>query len=77
MRQVSKAEKKKRGCEWCLDTKRVRASDISEVSDPSDKRKILCIHESCPYHELDKVRDYESYDRYITKKWKKAMRGLV
>lgn len=52
MRTVGLAEKKKRGCFYCLDYK-------------SRHGKRVCIHEECPYHELD---DFESYNDFIKSK---------
>lgn len=51
MRIISKKEKKKRGCMYCLDYKKRR-----------------CIHEKCPYHELDKYKTYNEYFKEQEKK---------
>lgn len=53
---LTKQEMRKRGCEYCMDhTKRKADAD-------SKKRSHVCIHDECPYHELDA---YDSYHQYL------------
>lgn len=49
MRVVSKEEKKKRGCKYCLDNKHVKGVGN------------MCKHNECPYHELDEFETYEDF----------------
>lgn len=58
MRHVKNVERKQRGCEWCIDTvrtyKRIRTTGKTNI-------RMCCIHEKCPYHELDNVKTYSEY----------------
>lgn len=52
MRVVRVAEMKKRGCIFCADhqSKKYRG-----------RKQKVCIHNECPYHELDKYEKYRDY----------------
>lgn len=52
MRRVSSTEKNKRGCPYCLDYQKKRFEGV---------RRFVCIHDKCPYHELDKYKTYREY----------------
>lgn len=58
MRYVKRAEQKQRGCEWCIDTqrtyKRIKTTGKMNI-------RMSCIHDKCPYHELDNVKTYSEY----------------
>lgn len=49
MRTLGKDEKKKRGCQYCLDYKLIRG--VGNV----------CKHDECPHRELDEFETYEDY----------------
>ena len=55
MRPLTSKEIRKRGCEWCTDYKWHKFSE-------KDCRTRVCIHNICPYRELDK---YDTYDDYL------------
>lgn len=56
MRALTNLEINKRGCTYCADmTKKFLEPD-------SSKRIKVCIHDECPYHELD---HYDSYTAYL------------
>jgi hypothetical protein len=45
----------KRGCIYCLD-------HIKRKAEPdSTKKSLVCIHDECPYHELDPYKTYNQY----------------
>lgn len=48
MRPLKLREIEQRGCRFCADR-------------TSDNNYSHCPHEECPYHELDKVKDYKEY----------------
>lgn len=48
MRRLKPSEVEKRGCRFCADK-------------ASDKHYSYCLHEECPYHELDNVKTYGEY----------------
>ncbi len=52
MRVVPYYEKSKRGCQYCLDSGRIRGSSGIRFG---------CPHDKCPYHVLDKYKTYEEY----------------
>lgn len=62
MRYIKNVERKKRGCEWCIDTVRkytkIRTTGKTNI-------RMQCIHKKCPYHELDNVKSYTEYLRSI------------
>lgn len=53
---LSKNEIAKRGCLYCLDHTKKR------LEPDSTKKSHVCIHDGCPYHELDK---YDTYGQYL------------
>lgn len=56
MKLLSPSEMHKRGCIYCLD-------HIKRKAEPdSTKKSHVCIHDECPYHELD---PYKSYIQYL------------
>lgn len=65
MRVLGKREMYKRGCEFCLDCAKKKAEPDSVF------RSYVCIHDECPYHELD---NHDSYTQYL--KHKKGKQGL-
>ena len=56
MRPLTSREMTKRGCVWCLDYKKVK------ILPGDEKRNNACVHNICPYRELDK---YDTYDDYL------------
>lgn len=56
MRVLTRKEMSKRGCEYCLDMAKKR------LEAGSKKRVIVCIHDKCPYHELD---PYDTFGQYL------------
>lgn len=52
MRRMTNQEMVKRGCVYCADLQKRR------LEPDHTKRVKVCIHDECPYHELD------PYDRY-------------
>lgn len=56
MRILTQREKNKRGCMECAD----RIITISR--EDGRKRCMACIHNQCPYHELD---PYDTYSQYL------------
>ena len=52
MQEVDNLMKKQRGCFYCLDYQKRRYKGV---------RKRVCIHDQCPYHELDKHKSYREY----------------
>lgn len=59
MRFVKNAERSKRGCAYCTDTERV----FHQKKNGKKKFRMACIHNKCPYHELDNVNTYGEYIR--------------
>lgn len=55
MRLVKDCEPNKRGCNYCADT-------VLKAPGGKHPRK-FCIHNSCPYHELDNVKNYREYEK--------------
>lgn len=56
MRVLKAREMCKRGCVYCLDyTKKKAKADAR-------KKSHVCMHDECPYHELD---NYSSYTQYL------------
>ena len=49
MRKLKQREMHKRGCLYCADCTHGSGMDT------------ICHHEKCPYHELDKVKNYGEY----------------
>ena len=69
MRVLAPSEMHKRGCIYCLDyTKRKAEPD-------STKKSYVCIHDECPYHELDPYKTYTQYlkSERSTKSLKQAL----
>ncbi len=56
MRALTSREITKRGCVWCLDHKKVK------ILPDDSKRNHVCIHNICPYRELD---PYDTYDDFL------------
>lgn len=56
MRPLTPREINKRGCICCLDYRKQKRKKEDA------KRTKMCIHSSCPYHELD---PYETYDDFL------------
>ena len=56
MRVVAQKEKTKRGCVYCMDYAKKR------LEPDSTQRSWVCIHDECPYHELD---PYDNYVQYL------------
>lgn len=55
MRDLSSREIDKRGCWYCLDF-------VKKIKTPQGNKAVkMCIHPSCPYHELDKYDHYSDY----------------
>ena len=55
MRPLQPREMNKRGCIYCLDYR-------NQKKKPEDtQRTKMCIHPSCPYHELDPYNTYLDY----------------
>ena len=55
MRLLTQPEMNKRGCIYCLD-------HIKRKAEPdSVKKSHVCIHDACPYHELDPYKTYTQY----------------
>lgn len=70
VRVVSSAEKKKRGCMYCVDNVREENSRGIHVGR-------YCPHDKCPYSELDKYDDYEEYMKATDlSSFAKALAGL-
>lgn len=61
MRKLSRKEKKKRGCDYCMYMQKKKHYEKTEKSNYY-KKAYLCMFEECPFHELDK---YETYDEYL------------
>lgn len=55
MRLVAKREQSKRGCMYCVDFQKKR------LEPDQTKRVFVCIHDECPYHELDPFDRYASF----------------
>lgn len=53
VRVVKLPEKKKRGCEYCMDMKKTRMGKANVTG---------CPYPECKYHELD---NYETYEEYM------------
>ncbi len=53
MRRILQKERNKRGCPYCLDYQKRKYGGRLEYA---------CIHDECPYHELDK---YDTYRKYL------------
>lgn len=60
MRQLTRKEIKKRGCEYCLYMQRKKHYIKSEKSNYYRQSR-LCMFEKCPFRELDKYETYEDY----------------
>lgn len=58
MGQLSTEEKKKRGCIYCADARKVRGYRSCELY---VKAHLTCPHDICPYSELDKFEKYIDY----------------
>ena len=56
MRRISMPEAKKRGCHYCRDCQ--TGKRLERMPGFSN---ILCFHDICPYHELNKYRKYKDY----------------
>ena len=60
LRPLTSRDLRKRGCEWCLDHR------FTIINWPGyqygNKRTHACIHDICPYRELD---EYETYNDYL------------
>ena len=56
MRRLTTKEVKKRGCAYCLDSR--RGEHIRNMIGTSS---LKCIHDKCPYYELNKYKNYEEY----------------
>jgi hypothetical protein len=52
MRFPDKKEMKQRGCIWCKDRKKVKGFC---------GKTIACVHDKCPYHELDRFNSYRQF----------------
>ena len=52
MREIGFKDMRKRGCQYCLDYQKKQYRGI---------KKKVCIHDECPYHELDGFRSYNAY----------------
>ena len=55
MRKVTTNERLKRGCEDCADYQ------LKRLEPGNPKRVRVCIHDECPYHELDPYSSYIDY----------------
>lgn len=60
MRYVIDCNPSKRGCDLCADVV------IKHDTATGNGRK-FCIHDECPYHELDDVKRYIEYDKRVKK----------
>lgn len=49
LRKIHNGEALKRGCRYCADSVK------------KDGKIRRCIHEECPYHELDEFKTYHDY----------------
>ena len=56
MRVLTNAEKVKRGCIYCTDFAKKRLEPGHTM------RCWVCMHDECPYHELD---PYDNYAQYL------------
>lgn len=54
MRRLTQNDMVKRGCRYCLDYRKSGNNSFKG-----------CIHDECPYHELDDVKDYKQYEKSI------------
>lgn len=55
MKVLPQSEMNKRGCIYCLD-------HIKRKAEPdSVKKSHVCIHDECPYRELDPYKTYTQY----------------
>lgn len=70
MRYVIDCNPNKRGCHFCADTK------FLTDSSSGCKRK-FCIHDECPYHKLDDVKNYMDYDKQLRKHGKKHLESWL
>ena len=55
MRKLHNSDYRQRGCVYCNDTVRKRRRNADK------KYRIHCIHDECPYHELDNIKSYYEY----------------
>lgn len=60
MRPLTSKEINKRGCLYCLDHQKTK----TEVGYKTTKMVHVCIHNFCPYRELDKYESYADYLKY-------------
>jgi len=60
MRDLSSKEMRKRGCAFCADSKVTRKLKNHKNSKYYAKVR-MCVHDECPYHELDKHETYAEY----------------
>lgn len=58
MCQLSEEEKRKRGCIYCADIKKVKGCHVGQVY---VKAYLTCPHDICPYAELDNFNTYKGY----------------
>ena len=69
MRRVKDCNPNKRGCHFCADT-------VKRKTDGFCVQK-LCIHNKCPYHELDDVKSYMEYDKKVRKSGENALEAYL
>lgn len=58
MCQLSEEEKRKRGCIYCADIKKIKGYHVGQVY---IKAHSICPYDICPYGELDKFNTYKDY----------------
>lgn len=68
MRRVAKREISKRGCTYCSDFQKMR------MEPEHTKRVWVCIHDECPYHELD---PYDNYSQYLKSENPQRLKDLL
>ena len=56
MRKLYMQEVRRRGCHYCLDSRRSRS-----IRDLPGTSNLNCIHDKCPYYELNKFKNYSEY----------------
>ena len=67
---VTDGENLKRGCEWCYDARPIAGVKLTNAErektgiwKESCFKFLVCKHNECPYHELDKYKTYAEYER--------------
>ena len=58
MCRLSEEEKRKRGCIYCADIKKVKGYHVGQVY---IKAHLTCPYDICPYGELDNFNAYKDY----------------